>query len=92
MEKSLTVYGWMIMTLFGGAYIGAIVAWTIYSIHNSDPLAWVLMIGGGVVAITIVAALIAWLIQPLIVVSGMIFGGVGSLLSYLIRRYRRSHA
>ncbi|WP_040342940.1 MULTISPECIES: hypothetical protein [Brenneria] len=40
----------------GGAYIWAIVIWTLYSIHNSDPLAWVLMIGGGVVAITVVAA------------------------------------
>lgn len=91
MEKSLTIFKWLLMGLCGCAWVWALVSWTLYSLRNSDPQAWVLMISTGVVFITLAAVVVAWLLQPVIFVLGLLWLGVTALVTRIVHLTRHSH-
>lgn len=86
----MTIFRWLLMGLCGCAWLWALVSWTMYTLNNSDPQAWVLMISTGVVVITLAAVVVVWLLQPVIIVSGLLWLGVTSLVTRIYHLTRRS--
>ncbi|MDX5630334.1 MULTISPECIES: hypothetical protein [Brenneria] len=89
MENGLAVCKALLITAVGSAYLYLLVQLVIYTVNaSSEPLTWVLMIGGGATVLSIALVLAIFILQPAIYLLAAVFAGIGALLN----RYRRSHA
>lgn len=90
MENALIFLKGLLVTAFGSVYAYLLVKLTIYAVNtSSEPLVWVLMIGGGAVLLTFALVLATFILQPAIMLLAVVFAGVGALVSRFNRR--RSH-